>query len=391
MGKFPKFVAGIIQVVVWSLLCSLAIPSRTPAAEPGEVLIRESSADSTAGAPVPIHLELAGGMIQHFWEPGLSDKLVGFDTEGLRAWWAELGLRIGGLPVVLLHADRPFKPTPRQEEMLRAAQHRESGYEQYAAFLDLLPVTSRLMDKKPGFAAVLRALASVRLIYSRNLFFGQTASDVDFAYFPQDVIIDRTQDPPVVDGHVEFKAGEPLEFKTEFQDFHVMIPVFHDRNPKNQEKVLRFGFFHSRWEKPMESVYASFEGDPILQDTRLDTQGISGSYEQGLFDPGLGLRVDSDWGILGSKLTSALDHEDYLREDEGIDYLSFSGEIRLNVQLLPESTALWATLGARAQLRYWGVWRAVRNSEGEVVDTKPVRHLDRDKLYQVFALVKVRI
>ena len=108
---------------------------------------------------------------------------------------------------------------------------------------------------------------------------------------------------------VDFLAGEPLNFKTEFSDLHFMVPVIHDVNDQDREIVLRFGYFRSRWEKPSESVYATLEDDPIIQDTRLDTQGISGSYEDGLFDPGWGWRIDSDWGILGAELTSPVSND----------------------------------------------------------------------------------
>lgn len=373
------------------ILIILAHGSLSAAAPPPPEQIQESKADTTSRSPVPLSLELTIGAIQHYWKPGLSNNLVGFETEGLNAWWAEVGFRVGGLPVFSLRTDRPFQSSPHQEAMLQAAMHQETGFEEYIAFIDLLPITSNFMEKRPGFAAVVRALASSRLIYTRNLFYGHTSSNVDFAYFPMEAVIDRSENPPVVDGYTMFEAGQPLNFKTEFRDFHFMVPIYHQRSVKNKEKVFRFGYFSSRWEKPSESVYASLEGAPIIQDTRLDTQGISGSYEEGLFDPGLGWRVDSDWGIISSEWTSAIDNEDYLREDEGVNYISFSGELRLNLQILRNSNTLWATLGARGQFRYWNVWRTVRNSEGEAVESGPVKNLDRDRLFQVFATIKIRI
>ncbi len=372
------------------LICLTFCPGAVMATPPVEI-VQEPATDSSNHPSAKVSLELVGGMIQNYWEPGLSSNLVDFEAEGLTAWWAAAQIQISGQPVFSVRYDRPFQSTPEQEEMLRVALHQETGFEEFVAFLDLLPITSRFMEKRPGFAAVIRALASTRLIYSRNLFFGHTSSNVDFAYLPMDVDIDRSVDPPLVNGYYEFQAHEPLNFKTEFSDFHVMVPVVHKVNQKNQESVLRIGYFRSRWEKPSESVYATLEDDPIIQDTRLDTEGISGSYEDGLFDPGWGWRVDSDWGILGAELTSPVDNEAYLKEDEGITYISFSGELRWNVQLLQGSPSLWATIGARGQFRHWSVWRAQRNSAGEVVDTKRVRDLDQDRLYQVFATIRVRI
>ena len=372
------------------IFCLTFCSSAAVAAPPTEQ-VQEPTTVAPAKPSANISLELVAGMIQNFWEPGLGDNLVDFDTEGLSAWWAAAQLQISGQPVFSVRYDRPFQTSPQQEEMLRAALHQETGFEEFVAFLDLLPITSRFMEKRPGLAAVFRALASSRLIYSRNLFFGHTSSNVDFAYFPMDAVIDRSVDPPVVDGYVEFMANEPLNFKTEFRDIHFMVPVIHQVNDQGREKVLRFGYFRSRWEKPSESVYATLNGDPIIQDTRLDTEGISGSYEDGLFDPGWGWRVDSDWGILGAELTSPVDNDFYLKDDEEIDYISFSGEVRFNALLLGSSPSIWATIGARGEFRYWSVWRTVRDGDGEVVDIKQVRDLDQDRLYQVFSMIRVRI
>ena len=49
------------------------------------------------------------------------------------------------------------------------------------------------------------------------------------------------------------------------------------------------------------------------------------------------------------------------------------------------------TLGATGQFRFWNVWRATYNEEGEIVDHQPVGRIDRDRLFRFFALLKVRI
>lgn len=387
-GKYFIIWSVIFGVLGWEANPALA---QSVDSETGGEVVSASPDTQQTGFRNLLALDLAAGMIYNQWEPGLEGGVITFDTEGLQAWWAGAGLMVAGQPVFSLRYDAPFKSSPQQEEMLQAAVHSDTGFEQLVGLLDLLPITSKYLKNKKGFAGVLRALLSTRVIYTRNLYFGSATSSVDFAYFPMNAEVDREEGPGVAYGYVEFEAGELLNFKTEFSDFHIMVPVKEWADEKNRQKVVRLGYFQSRWEKPSESPFASLEGEPIIQDTRLDTEGFSGSYESGLFDPGFGWRLDGDWGILGSDWTSPIDNDDYLAENEGLNYAAFSLEGRLNIQLMGDATTLWMTLGARGQFRFWNIWRATYNSEGELVDNQPVGRIDKDRLYQIFAMIKIRI
>jgi hypothetical protein len=378
-------------VLVVALFVHLLAPAPVAAAAVAEPPEPPESPSTTARLLDILAVDAAMGMANHHWSPGFGDNVIEFETEGLQAWWVEASLRVGVQPVLTLRMDRPFHDTPEQQAMLQAAVDDQSGFEEFAGLLDLMPITRRHLHDTGGWAGVWRSLLSVRVTYKRRLFFGETATAEDFAYFPMDAFVTSEGGQGVAYGYEDFAAGQALTFRTLFRDLHVLAPLRRHETASGRINVLHAGYFRSRWEKPSEYVYATLEGDPIIQDTRLDASGIALAFESNLHDRGWGWRVGADWALLDNTLTTPLSNEAYLEQDESIDYLSFLADLRYTAAWDVGPASLWATAGARGQSRHWDVWKAVRGSNGEVIDSDPVRKLDRDILYQFYAVAGLRL
>ena len=308
----------------------------------------------------PVSLHASAGASMHGWDSGLGRSSVRLETEPLKALRLEGALGWQGRPLLKLEHARTLTDSPAQQEMLEASGARSMALTETLGYLDLLAMVIGSDRFRNGELNYLERLLGLKVEYSQDLYHAGTASTDDFAYV-------GFAEPDVVKS---FKFGEQLSFKTTFRDLRVSTPVWFD--PIYAGAVVRVGYFQSRWEKVAEVPDATYDGQPLLQDTRLDTGGLTISYDNRLEWPGIGWTVGLDLGFLGSGLTSPVPLVDPADEDANFSYGAVRGELRWNLSDGGHRGGLAATLGAGFELRGW-------DYHG--------RKVDRDLLTRIFGRV----
>jgi len=346
------------------------------------------AAETGLAAPVSnqsrISLQPFAGISFHGWNPGLSGNILEFDTEGLQALRAGVGIAWYGRPLLRLQYAGTLKSTPQQQEMLEASREETSTVQEMLGFLDLLSILLATPRYQAGEVPILERLLAVKLIYFEDLYYARTVSSRPFVYFPFGSGVDLSTDPGVAYGFVEYEAGQVLSFKTHFRDFHIMLPVWVDA--ENHRRTAHFGYFRSRWEKIAENVDYLLEDDPILQDTRFDTQGLSFNIEDDLTQRGFGWLAGGDGGLFDSTLESPISYSERIAENESILYFAWRVEARVNFASATRHHGVGASLGARIESRFWSVYRGTEQADGDV-KIERVKKLDKDILYRIYGSV----
>ena len=362
----------LILGVVWAAVAAGATPTY--------------GADVSAHIPDPslISLQLFAGVSRHSWNPGLSGNFLEFETEGLQALRAGLGIAWHGRPLFRLQYAGTLKSTSRQQEMLAASRDETSTVQEMLGFLDLLSILMTTQRYQMGQIPFLERLLAVKLIYFEDLYHARTVSTQPFVYFPFGSGVDLSTDPGEAYGFVEYDAGQILSFKTSFRDFHIMLPVWVDA--ENRRLTAHLGYFRSRWQKVAENVDFLLEDDPILQDSRFDTQGLSLMIEDDLTHGGFGWSAGGDWGLFDSTLESPISYSDRIAANEAIYYFAWRLEARVNFTSATRRHGFGASLGARVESRFWSVYRGVEQANGDV-EIELAKKLDKDVLYRIYGSV----
>ena len=128
-------------------------------------------------------------------------------------------------------------------------------------------------------------------------------------------------------------------------------PVWFD--PIYAGAVIRVGYFQSRWEKVAAVPDGTYEGDPLLQDTQLDTGGLTVNFDARLEQPGIGWTVGFDVGFLGSGLSGPVLLTDPADEESRFQYGAARFEIRWNLADRGNRGGLAASFGAGFEYRDW--------------------------------------
>jgi len=322
------------------------------------VCLTLATAPALAQRPLSLHASIGASM--HGWQSGLGRTPVRLETEALKAWRFEGRIGWRDRTLLSLQHAQSMTDSPAQREMLAASGEQTTALTRTLGYLDLLTMIVGSNRYRDGDMGYLERLLGLRIEYSQDLFHAGTASSIDFAYV-------SFSDP---DNFKEFKDGEQLGFKTTFRDLRVSAPVWFD--PIYAGAVVRVGYFRSRWEKVAEVSEGPFGGLPLLQDTRLDTDGLTVSYENRLEWPGLGWALGADLGVMGRDLVSPLPVTAGAGNDTVIRYGAIRGELRLNLAAGRGRGGLAATVGAGFELRGWDLSH---------------RDLDRDLLTRVFGRV----
>ena len=316
------------------------MPKRIPAAVL-TALLTLLAVIPTAGAAGPVSLHASAGVSVHGWDSGLGNNPVRVETEPLQALRLDGALGWRGRRLLKLEYARTLTDSPEQQEMLEASGTQSANLTETLGYLDLLAVIVGSERYRAGELNYLERLLGLKFEYSQNLYHAGTASTTDFAYV-------GFGDPDQVKS---FKDGEQLGFKTTFRDLRVTAPVWFD--PIYVGAVLRMGYFQSRWEKVAGVPGGTYGGDPLLQDTRLDTGGLTVDFDSRLEQPGIGWAVGFDLGFLGSGLSGPVRLTHPEDEEARFQYGAARCEFRWNLEEGGSRGGLAATFGASFEYRDW--------------------------------------
>ena len=334
-----KFVSSCLISLLASLLTVLVLV--VPVQAEGEFTLHSSAGTSWQN-----------------WSSGLSTAPVKFETESLQALRLKGRLSWRGRTLLSLAHGRTLNGSAAQEQMLITSGEQSNSLQETLGVLDLLAWVAGGERARNGEMSILHRLLGLQFSYTHNLHYGRTASADDFAYL----------DFSGWENAVLFENGEQLPFRTLFRDLRILTPVWYD--PLYPGAVVRVGYFRSRWEKISSAQDLYLNGDPVVQETRRDTGGLTLSYDNSLDWPGIGWGMSVDAGLLGTGLTSP--GSDNLDEENSPNYSAFRGEIRWNLGRDDGRGGLAASLGAVFEWRSWYRGRS------------PV---DRDLLTQIFGRV----
>lgn len=308
----------------------------------------------------PVSLHASVGASVHGWDSGMGRSAVVVETEPLKALRLEGALGWRGRPLLKFEHAQTLEDSPLQEEMLAASRSGSTTLTETLGYLDLLAMIVGSERFLSGDLPYFQRLLGLKIVYSQDLYHAATASPEDFAYVsfraPEEV--------------KAFEDGDQLGFKTTFRDLRISTPVWFD--PVYAGAVIRVGYFQSRWEKVAEVPYGTYGGDPLLQDTRLDTAGLTVSYDNRLEWPGLGWIVGLDLGFLGSGVSSPVPLADPGDDEAEFSYGAVRAELRWNLVDGGARGGLAATFGAGFELRGWDL----RGQD-----------IDRDLLTRIFGRV----
>jgi len=361
------------------------------------VTVTSGLADEIGGVPPASRenlaryaLRLGLGASTQGWSPGVPERVVEYQTEGLQAWRVTAALSVDSRTLIGVGISRPFRRTMAQKEMLAVNTESRALVEEQLGYLDLLSWLAATPRLRAGEDSWLDRILGARIVVRRDLYHGRTVSLTDFTYLRGNAAIAAGTIDPEHPDLVEFKAGANLDFRTTFRDLRVLFPVWFALGARSN--YLHFGYFQSRWEKPAEHPVATLKEDPVLQDVALRAAGLTLSWEQGLRDPGLGFRCGLDFAAFERRIDAPLGYEYFIRDEDRIRYFALRLEVRLNFAAGDETSAVQAACGARVDGRQWsvrgGLWpdpEAGKNYTPPSDTDSGQTILERDWLFQLFA------
>lgn len=301
-----------------------------------------------------LSLHANAGATWQSWDSGLENATIKVETESMRALRLEGRLSWRGRTLISLAHSRSLQDSATQQEILAASGEQSNSLEETLGIVDLLAWVAGGEAARNGELSFLHRLAGVRVSYTHDLHFGNTVSPGDFYHlgFSGE------------ENAVLYQFGDQLAFRTLFRDLRVMTPVWFD--PLYLGSVIRVGYFRSQWEKVSSTPGHILDGDPVVQDTRRDTSGLTLSYDNSLDWPGVGWGLSLDLGLFGT----GLERPEVIDEQYEPTYSALRAEIRWNLGHDDGRSGLAASLGAAIDVRQW--------KQGGYP-------LDRDLLTKVFA------
>lgn len=313
----------------------------------------------------------------NYWNPGLATRgpeLVRYRTQGLAAYRGEATIGYGG-PMFTLEYERPFSPTPTQQDMLAASARSEAGLEKFTFGFDLLPI---LKYQFPVLEEnyLLRTLLSVEFRYARSRFYGSAEARSAFFYLPKDAVVNWQN--RTVTGARKLSAGQRVAYQTTFVEEDISLGIW-----EWPHYAFRIGYFSLSWKRPSDNNYQYEISDgasalPILYETTYEAKGVSIRLKSK--DPAraglqgdIGMRLGFD-----NRIRAAIEHP--LREHESLEFFGLHGGAWYTWYLRKIQCGLFLSLGANADLRSWRV--DVKDANGNAVESRPV---DSEKLFSGWA------
>lgn len=220
-------------------------------------------------------VNLSAGYQQSLWFPSVNDstnapQIVNFTTEGLQAYRIDTKLSYSSIPFISLHYEAPVNNTPDQREMLEF-NTKKAGLEKFVGGIDFSSLPAQFGY---GNNRWINTLASVKYVYTQELFFINALATRNFWYIPSNASYDPQTN--IMNGQQLVSAGDNIRYKTRFIDHNVSIDLFKMLSGELYNNYeIRLGYFNTIWDRPSQNVNSGgFIGDrPGLYDTRYTAQG----------------------------------------------------------------------------------------------------------------------
>ncbi len=328
------------------------------------------------------NFDINTGVDLTYWNPGFDeDKVVKFTTEGMKTYHVGANFTYNDKSMLALQYERPFDGTKNQLEIFKANMKQNSGIERFTGEVKLDPLADLLFPD----SLLLRKILSVEYRYSRERFFGEVTAQREIAYIPKDAIVDHVK--RTITGSKSVSAGEKLDFRTEFINQEISIPLVSLDMKKTVnyngrvEKIsffredFRVGYFNFQWSRPSHGTDDTLAGKPIISDTTFKSQGYYLSFEtQDPGSPGFNL----DWLVrigLGGEVDNAFH---YNKSD--VSFVGMSINTWYNHYFNSRNGGPAATFG------FLFDWRRMNVDEKTTeASTSTVRIMnEQEKLYKVY-------
>lgn len=250
----------------------------------GKKELRDSDLNSVSRLPLGMFFYLSSDYQYSIWIPdkrdSIDDPILNYDTEGFHQirLMSIFGLR--NEDMFTFTYEGPFSKSFRQKEMFRANVAEEQGLEKYTGSLILYPLICYLLyENDTQLAKFISWLFTFKVRYSKELYFGNIKSDMDFYYVPLNLEYNQDNfenlDIPFV------QRGAAYSFKSQFENLEASFGfgVFSDEQGRNHE--VRIGYFSSKWNRPSD-YYRQYtvEDIPIIFGTEYKAKGFWAGIEQ---------------------------------------------------------------------------------------------------------------
>lgn len=236
-----------------------------------------------------------------YWQPGLDDeKVVAFDTEGLKAFSISGNLVYSEKSFFSFGYERPFNKTDNQDEIFKTNTSQESGLEKFTGGITLDPFAEYFFPNNN----FLKKLFSIKFKYTKELYFGEVTALTDFAYVSKDAYVDHIN--MIITGGQNISAGETIAFRTEFIENEISLQLFSmdtlqttkygkkTVKKKTVQQDLRLGYFSYEWTRPSHGTNDTLNGIPIVSENTYKVQGAFVAFNtQDPGSPGWNL----DWSL----------------------------------------------------------------------------------------------
>ena len=264
-----------------------------------------------------VFLNLSGGLQLYRWSPeDRKDGTLKFDTEDLLAFNTSGSFGFARAELFSFSYEGLFKNTPHQREMLSTNSVKEKGLEKIMWALNFAPIFNTIIKADNFGSKVLQRVLSVKLKYTKTLYFGEALGVTDFYFVPLDLKFVNNTLPTQA---IYVDKGEKVKFKTIFEDKEITFPLFIIRPYSNLQHNIRLGLFETKWERPSDYLLLeTTDKVPIVCAYRFESRGFLFGIQT--IDEGKeGLNLD--WTIrlstfFKSSITSSYEHIGGYSEDD---------------------------------------------------------------------------